>query len=305
MDKIRNRILTQRKFLRASEDSIGGAKALIIRRSLAKAEMHLDNLATAEGIFSTAESALMNISSIAITATDSVLQGANGTQGQEEKDIIATQLENLAGQMVSQINMDYAGRTLMGGTNTTTSPYDYNTETGLVTYNGADINSFSSAEDFPFSLPVYSDVGMGIKFDADGNVDSQTVLDISLNGADILGCGTDTDGDPLNLIALTASAATALREGDNTKAYSLIDKIRDATSTLTIAITDLGNKQQSVKYTQGRVKDNVYNLQVAQKSVEGIDETEEITQFKIADSAYNAILAMGSKVIPRSIFDFM
>ncbi len=305
MDKIRNKVLTQRKFLRASEDPVGGAKALIIRRSMAKTEMHLDNLSSAEGILSTAESSLMNISNISITVADSILYGVNGTQGQDEKDILATQLKNLAEQMVAQANTDYAGRTLMGGTNTTTPPYVYDKATGSLTYNGEDINLHDDPKDFPFSLPVYSDVGMGIKFDANGNVDTQTVLDISTNGAQIFGSGVDDDGDPKNLIALTIKAAKALEEADNDTAYRMVDKIRKASSNLTNAITDLGNRQQQVEFIKSRVEDGYYNLQVAQKNVEGIDETKEIIGFKVAESAYNAMLSMGAKVIPATIFNFM
>lgn len=305
MDRIANRVLTERKFLRASEDSIGAARALVIRRNLTKTETYLDNLSKAEGIFGAAETALTNVSKISITTTDSILYGVNGTQGSEEKAVIATQLKNLTKEMVSQANAQYSDRTVLGGTNTTTPPFKYDQATGIVTYNGVDVNSFTDPSDFAFSKPIYSDIGMGIKYNADGSVDTQTVIDLSLNGAKVFGCGTDGDGDSLNLFALTIQAAEALETGDDATATRLIDKVKSAQSKLTIAITDIGNKQQSVEYTKNRVEDNAFNLKTAQKATEGVDLAEEITKHKSAETVYNAMLSMGSKVIPQSIFDFI
>lgn len=42
---------------------------------------------------------------------------------------------------------------------------------------------------FPGSKPIYIDIGIGIKYDENYEVDPQTALDISLNGAAITGCG--------------------------------------------------------------------------------------------------------------------
>ena len=61
---------------------------------------------------------------------------------------------------------------------------------------------------FPKTKSIYLDVGLGMQFDASGNVDEQTVMDISLNGAEVLGYGTDADGDPNNIIALAYKTAS-------------------------------------------------------------------------------------------------
>ena len=44
MNSINNRILTERKFMRASDDSTAAANAMIIRKSLSNLDMYEDNL---------------------------------------------------------------------------------------------------------------------------------------------------------------------------------------------------------------------------------------------------------------------
>lgn len=304
MNNLNNRILTQRKFTRASQDSVSASKAMIIRRNLQKNEMYSTNLDTAEGIYSTAEKALLSISSISTTISDSIIEGANGTNGPDEKKIVANQIRNLAKEMLSQINSEYADRKLFGGTNNASTPFVYDEATKTLTFNGVDINS-SSLSDFPKTKEISLDIGLGLQFDADGNVDKQTVMNIALNGAEILGYGTDADGDPKNLISIAFKAADALEAGESGKALNLLEKLNASKSKLMNSITNLGNQQQSVEYARSRLENDEYSLKVAQQTVEGIDLTEEITNYKVAQMAYNATLSMGSNLIPLSIFDYI
>jgi flagellar hook-associated protein 3 FlgL len=277
---------------------------MIIRRNLQKNEMYSTNLDTAEGIYSTAEKALLSISSISTTISDSIIEGANGTNGPDEKKIVANQIRNLAKEMLSQINSEYADRKLFGGTNNSATPFVYDETTKTLTFNGVDINS-SSLSDFPKTKEISLDIGLGLQFDADGNVDKQTVMNIALNGAEILGYGTDADGDPKNLISIAFKAADALEAGESGKALNLLEKLNASKSKLMNSITNLGNQQQSVEYARSRLENDEYSLKVAQQTVEGIDLTEEITNYKVAQMAYNATLSMGSNLIPLSIFDYI
>ena len=304
MNKINTKILTQRKFLRTSEDNVGAAKALIIRKNLLKNEMYSANLRTADGIYKTAEESLRAISSITTSITDSIIQGANSTNSDQEKEILAKQVRNMADELLSQINNEYADRKMFGGTNNSTIPFVYDSNTKTLSFNGVDVNS-QNLSDFPRTSPIYVDVGLGMKTDVNGAVDPQTVMDISLNGAKILGFGTDAEGDPNNLISLCFEAADALDNEDTPKALDLLEKINNSKSNLMMSITNLGNMQKQVERTQDRINNDILVLQTSQQSVEGVDLTEEITNYKVAEMAYNATLSMGGQLIPMTIFDFI
>jgi len=303
MSKINNRVLTQRKFLRASEDSIGAAKAIGIRRNLAKTDIYIDNLDNIKDIYSAAETAMMTVSDISKNITDSIIYGVNGSQGDDERKIIAEQIRNTK-EMLRQANTDFADRRVFGGSNNATLPFEYNAGTSAVTFNGHDIDENNIAL-FPQTADINVDVGLGIKFDASGNVDKQTVMNLAINGAEVFGHGTDSEGESKNIIKLAFEAANALETNDVVKATKLISKINDARITLMVGITKVGNLQQSVDYNKARAEDQSFNLKASQKMVEGVDLTEEITNYKVAEMAYNATLSMGGKVIPRSIFDFI
>lgn len=400
MNDLNNKILAQRKFLRASENPIGAARALTIRKGLADLAGYDDNLTTAEGIFSSAETNLMTISGEITTVSSKLIAGVNGEKSQTERDIIAAEIQGLAENMMKELNSTYADRNLFGGTNNSSKAFTY--ENGVVSFNGKPVNTnfefftaggqtyvkdaakdvtsqvldgtaalpaltagttyyinysdvdlntglttngedisayLSNTSDprivvtdklvsdgtvtyldpktaskqsnylgFDGTSPILVDIGLGIKDDGKGGIDPNTALDISLNGAEYTGSGTDSDGDSLNILQLTYDAAQALRDGDVEKARALIDKIEGARSTLLIGITNLGVKEASIKNYQARNETETASLQAAQVEVEGMsteDLAEAMTQYKMIEAAYNATLQMGASVIPTSLFDFI
>lgn len=304
MNEIYNKVLTQRKFTRAYEDPVGAVHALRIRNSLDDIDIYSNNLSSAEGILDSAESALLNISSITTSITDAIIRGVNGTKDLSQKQIEANGIRKLAEEMIAQVNIDYGGRHIFGGTNNSSPAFELDEVTGELTYNGVNISE-NDITLYNENGPIPVDIGLGIKFDASGKVDEQTVLDISLSGAEYLGYGTDADGDSQNLIRLALDAADALDKGDDETAQRLLDKINTAKSSVSIGITNIGFKQKTVELSQNRIETNQINLYEAQNNVEGADVAEEITNLKVAQMAYNASLSMGSYIIPNSIFDFM
>ena len=98
------------------------------------------------------------------------------------------------------------------------------------------INSARNKHDnslvFPGSNPIYVDIGIGIKYYADGSVDPQTALDVSLNGAAITGCGVDDGGFSKNLIQLALDTAYNLRKGINVATEMNLDKANAALTEL-------------------------------------------------------------------------
>lgn len=373
MNSINNRILTERKFMRASDDSTGAANAMIIRKSLSNLDMYEDNLKKVQALYNSAESHLSTLTSTVSKTITQVIYGINGDKSQTERNIIAGELEQFAEQMRTELNEVYADRRIFGGTNNNDVSFTFDTATRQVSYNGvpvsaeiiekddgsggktysfgfkdgvvspitydddenaviptpklpADVSATLTAEQitdyeegrlksydlYPGSQPIYVDVGIGIKYDFDdpndlttAKVNPDTAMNITLNGVDMTGCGTDQDGDSLNVIQLAYDAAEAMRNGDVKTCNRLIDKLHSAEEQVLISITEFGAKSESINFHLTKIDNDRYNLQVQQKDIEAADLTKEITDFKSAQAAYNATLQMGSSVIPNSIFDFI
>ena len=107
---------------------------------------------------------------------------------------------------------------------------------------------------------------------------------------------------------MTFDAAEALKNGETTKSLDLIDKIKNANSSVLVGITNLGVREQSIEFNQTKLDEDKYNLDAAQIDAEGmsdLDLAQAMTEYKSVEAAYNATLQMGSKVVPTSIFDFI
>ena len=119
-----NRISTQRRFNRVSEDTINGSKAMIIRRQLRDLDIYNDNLSSAKAIFNAAET---NLTSIAhdnyIAVEERLVAASNGTWSQSELDTFATELDEIADEMVKTLNADFSERQLFGGTSNQKAPF--------------------------------------------------------------------------------------------------------------------------------------------------------------------------------------
>ena len=324
MLRSQNRITTQRKFNRVSEDSVNGSKAMTIRRQLRDLDIYEDNLSTSKELFAAAESNLYTIAhDVYINLEEKLVAAVNATYDDFDLDIIATEVEQLADHMVNTMNVDFAERQLFGGTSNGTTPFETIEEAVVdengnavldsegnpvmkkfVTYNGVKLNDSNDPSTFPGSNPIYVDIGLGIRYNENYEVDGQTALDISLNGAEILGCGME-DGYSQNLIQLTYDAADALRNNDRATVNAIIDRANTANNHILTQIAKLGTKQSSIDFQLNKTEDYRFNLKERQNLVEGTDMEEEIINYEAVMAAYDASLQIGAQLLPKSIFDFI
>lgn len=124
MLKSMNRIMTQRRFNRVSEDVINGVKALSVRRQLRDVKIYRDNLNASQEFLSSAEHSLMTMSGKIYPQMESELVAAsNGTYDQLELDIFALNFDQMAEEMVKTLNADFAERQIFGGTNNGVAPF--------------------------------------------------------------------------------------------------------------------------------------------------------------------------------------
>lgn len=272
-----NRIMTQRRFNRVSEDPINGSKAMTVRRQLRDLDIYKQNLSSAKALFNAAEINLMSLAhDDYIKIEEKLVAAANGTWEDMDLNIYAKELEEIAEHMVTTLNHDFSERQLFGGSSNGATPFQiqrvkiedadgnvvfppdynkyYNADGTLkegvkasdvprvVTYNGVPLDfdvtsdlilpdgTLTSVEAgtykvsaldeetgkwedetiefdttkaieegdnsliYPGSKPIYVDIGLGIKYNENYEVDPQTALDVSMNGAAITGNGIDVSG---------------------------------------------------------------------------------------------------------------
>lgn len=201
------RITSTRKFSRASEAPLSAAKALNVRKSLYYSEQYTENLKTANKFYTEAETSLLQVSEKMATIRETLIAACNTTKDNEEYAIYSEQLETMAKELVSIFNTDSAGRAIFGGESDDPMPFtlqeDSSGHISTVLYHGVPVNAMNDPKGFPFSTPVTVDVGLGMDMDQKTQeVNPQSVLDISFNGAKITGCGADKGTADIDLTSI-------------------------------------------------------------------------------------------------------
>lgn len=191
-----NRITTTRKFNRASEAPLDAAKALNVRKTLYFSEQYKENLKVADTFYTEAETSLLQVSDKLATVRETLIAACNTTKGPDEYNIYAQQLEKFAEELCSVFNTNTAGRAIFGGESDDGMPFtieqDANGNASTVLYHGVPLNAMNDPKAFPYSDPVLGDIGLGLSVDQKTQkVDPQSALQISFNGPEVSGCGSE------------------------------------------------------------------------------------------------------------------
>lgn len=192
------KIFTGRSFSRASQDPLGAAKALTVRKQLSRAKQHMENLDVADKFYTEAETSMLQISSQLANIRETLIAAVKTSNEQMDLDIYAQQLATKAEEMCAVFNTDTAERVIFGGESNDPEPFRLSyDEEGMPTevlYHGVPINAYTDSKNFPYSNDVYIDIGLGMVMDQETQaIDGQTALKVSFNGAALTGCGSDAN----------------------------------------------------------------------------------------------------------------
>ena len=210
--KSENRIDSYRQFDRASECPAQAASAMRVRKAINNLNRYQTNLKTADNIYSSAESSVMQISELIQSAYEKAIEAANGTNLEanthtpDQLQMLATSVETFGDEMMRLMNLTVADRKIFGGVNNSTNPYGVITSSDgskTVTYNGVSVNAYTDPSMFPSSASSYCDIGLGMTLNDKGEVDPQSALKLTFNGAEILGCGYQSSKAVLKPDSLT------------------------------------------------------------------------------------------------------
>ncbi|MGN1423063.1 MAG: flagellin [Oscillospiraceae bacterium] len=190
-----NKILTGRSFARASEAPLAAAKALNVRKSLYDAAQYKENLEVSDKFYTEAETSMLQVSEQLAGIRETIIAAVNSTKDKAtDLNIYAQQLQTKADELVSIFNTDTAGRVIFGGESNNPMPFEIEENNGnyTVLYHGVPVNAYDDSGSFPYSKDVYVDIGLGLQMDEDTReVDPQSALRVSFNGAKVTGCGTE------------------------------------------------------------------------------------------------------------------
>lgn len=135
--KTQQQMAAGRRILTAADDPAGASQALRVSQSLARNQQYESNQKAASDTLTIAESTLGSVGDVLQGIEQRLLQGQNGTLSIYERSAIATDVDNMLGQLVSLSNSkDSTGAYLFAGFSESTIPF-VATPTGI-SYQGDD-----------------------------------------------------------------------------------------------------------------------------------------------------------------------
>ena len=134
------RVATGKEILRPSDDAVGTARALSMRRRLGLINRFQESVGTTRPVLETSTSALEEVSLVLRESRELMITGMSGSLSSDDREAIGQQLHLLLEKLVDVANTKIGDRFVFAGTETVNKPYTITSRDGktAVNYNGND-----------------------------------------------------------------------------------------------------------------------------------------------------------------------
>ncbi len=277
LEKIRERLFERsarvssgKKLRRPSQDPQGSDRVIRIRDQVSRVNQYFRNIQRARLELTSTENVLTTLRESSTTVIQKVQQGLNDIITQDDRDMIAMEIEEILGGMFQLSTTSIDGKRLFSGGALSTDPVLLNA--GTYSYQG------------------------------DGLVRMVEIAENQKIQTNVLGSTVFT-GAGSDLLNTVKQLADALRVSDTSTATALLDKMHASIRAIDLARTTVGvtlNKLDSTKALQDQL---MLSLTIEASNLEDADLAKAISEMTQSETALSAILAVGSRQ-RTSLFDF-
>ncbi|WP_223065961.1 flagellar hook-associated protein FlgL [Paenibacillus caui] len=267
-----NQLATGQRITKPSDDPIGVGYQMRYDTDLARDDQFLENAKTGNDILKTMDSLMQQADDVLKRARTLTLQAANGTYGQEQRQVIAKEIRQLKEQMVTIGNSTYNGRYLFNGQKTDQTPY----------------TSATASTDETDQGLFYLNVSPAVK------------VPVSISGETIFGAaGTD------NVFKVLDDLADSLDSNSTTGISAALGKIDDSADRIMLSWAEIGARMNRFDLMQSRIGDDQNNLHEQRSEVADVDMPTAITDLKMKENVLQAALSTGARIMQTSLLDFL
>lgn len=115
MNEKQNQLSTGKKINKASDDPVGTTRVIKVKSDIVENQQYKENVRDAKSWLEVSENSLMDIKDILQRIRELAVQGANGSNTQEDTDKIAKEISQLTEEVIVNSNATMAGRYLFSG----------------------------------------------------------------------------------------------------------------------------------------------------------------------------------------------
>lgn len=281
------RAATGRSFQTVAEDPVAAMKAMKIRRSMSRVDDYQSNIADLNAITDEREAAISEISDILTEISGLMVQGQSGTYSASDRESIAASLRGYQETIFDISNSSYCGKYIFGGTNEYEIPFTLDTN-GDLCYQGRNVNT-----------EIFTPESTGMDISAGATVNAV------VSGASLFGSKLDGNGLSNNVYNFVKDLASAFETNNLDQVTKYSKKLTEVQEDITIKYAEIGAQSEFIEFFSDRLNATETNLTTRQTSLEGVDPAQAIMDYKQISSVYDATLAMGAKMIPQTLLDYI
>ena len=276
IEELQNQLATGKRFQVPSEDPNATRDSMELRTVGTEVEQYLKNANDGAGWLETTDIALDQLGSVFSNAKDLAIYGANDSLPAESKMALAQKGRQLIAQAVQIANSTHGSRYIFAGYSTGTKPYALNAD-GVTVTRAAPLDA---------GQDITRQVGDGEQ------------VTINVTGDTLQGTSNIFDalkGLVQDLEAGNSSSLSTTRAAEIEAAGDHILEMR----------ARVGAKVNRMEAVQDQLQGIQINFTSLLSKAEDADIPRALIDLKVAQSAYETALAVGARIIPPTLVDFL
>jgi flagellar hook-associated protein 3 FlgL len=260
---------TGKKISRPSQDPVVAMKGMYYRTNLREVEQYQRNLSEAYLWMDNSEAGLDQANKALQRVRELVVQGKNGTNGEDDRFAIAKEIDQLKQALVEVANTKVAGRYIFNGTSVDNPPVEHG-DPPTVTMN---------TEDYMIEVSAGVDIKANINPENVFNQDLFTTLDNIVKTFDEEYSSEDMD--------------------------QFLTDIDDHLDTLQAERSEMGARYNRLEMIDNRLGKSEVMANKIISDNEDADMEKVITDLTIQESVHRAALSVGARIIQPTLMDFL
>ncbi len=279
MQRTSQELSSGKTILQPSDDPYGASRVIDLQSQLDG----LSSYATAaqEGISweSTASAAMSNIGNVLQSVRQLLVQAANGTYSQGDRESIAAEVDQLTEAVKQDANVQYAGQYVFSGTKTTTAPY-----------------SPGASDEY------HGDEGTVTRAIAPG-----VAVSVSTDISSLLGNGAGSGDGKLLETLRTIGEHLQVGSPEDVGALATTDlqKLEASIGTLSELQAVAGSTIDQLQTASGRIEGLQGAIATALSSTEDANVAQTSMEYSNEQAALQAALRAGASIVQESLLQFL
>ena len=273
--KYYNQISTGKQLVKPSDNPTGTARVLQLNKMLKQSQSYQKNIDDARAFLTATEASLMAVNESIQEALIIGLKGANDTLGEEEREILANEVDYILDRVLSEANRQYDTKYLFGGTAIDQPPFELSDPDTVEMTNENAIDGFHLRE-------ILRDDEVQINFS-----------------------GKDVFVEDNNTFEALINLRNGLRHNDVDEIQAAYEQLKDVSKQVTNFISKAGIRYDHIENVENTLVEFDLELQGLKSSLEDADIAEAAVNFESLDTIYQANLQFGARILNMSLLDYL